>query len=224
MQWAAPLSVMERLVPLAEQLDVRMGVEIHAPETPDSPWVVAQREWHAKHQSPYLGFVIDFGATATQISPSVFDVYRAAGLSDELLQAVSDRWHSLDGKQFEAHEEIGAFFQLAVGMGAPPDQAINLAVFAVGIHGHGDPRQWLDIADQIVHAHAKFFHVTEDGIEPAVPVADTMRVLVEAGYEGYVSAEYEGWHWDIESDAWEMVQREQRIIRGVLEEAGAAVR
>jgi sugar phosphate isomerase/epimerase len=222
MQWTAPLSVTERLVPLAEQLDVRMGVEIHAPETPSSPWVMAQREWHAKHQSPYLGFVIDFGSTATQISPSMFEVYRSKGLSDELLQAIADRWHELDGRQFEAHDEIGAFVQLAVSMGAPPDQAINLAVFAVGIHGHGEPRQWLEIADQIVHVHAKFFHVTEDGVEPAVPVADTIRVLIEAGYTGYISSEYEGWHWDTTTNAFEMVQREQRLIRGVLEEAATA--
>jgi sugar phosphate isomerase/epimerase len=223
MQWAAPLSVMERLVPLAKQLDVRMGVEIHAPETVDSGWVVAQREWHARHQSPYLGFVIDSGSTTTRISPRLFEVYRAKGLSDELLQAIADRWHSLDGQRFEAHDEIGAFVQLAMSMGAPFDQAINLAVFAVGIHGHGDPRMWLEIADQIVHVHAKFFHVTEDGEEPAVPIADTIRVLIEAGYDGYVSSEYEGWHWDTTNDAFEMVKREQRIIRGVLDEAAAAV-
>jgi hypothetical protein len=208
-------------VPLAEQLDVKMGVEIHAPETPDSPWVVAQREWHAKHQSPYLGFVIDFGSTAGDLSPSLFDAYRAKGVPEEALDAVSARWHSLSGTQFEAHDEIGAFMQLAMSHGVPPDQAINLAVFAVGIHGHGEPRQWLDIADQIVHAHAKFFNVTEDLVEPAVPVADTIRVLIEAGYTGYISSEYEGWHWDTTSDAWEMIQRQQRIIRGVLEEAAA---
>jgi hypothetical protein len=223
MQWTAPLSVTERLVPLAEYLDVRMGVEIHAPETVQSPWVLAQREWHTKHQSPYLGFVIDFGATTSQISPSVFDVYRAKGLSDELLRAISERWHELDGRQFEAHDEIGAFVELAMRMGAPQDQAINLAVFAVGIHGHGRPRQWLDIMDQIVHVHGKFFHVTEDGVEPAVPVAETIRVLVEGGYTGYVSSEYEGWHWDTTSDAWEMVQREQRIIRGALADAATTV-
>jgi sugar phosphate isomerase/epimerase len=223
MQWAAPLSVMERLVPLAEQLDVRMGVEIHAPETVSSPWVLEQREWHAKHQSPYLGFVADFGSTTTGISPSMLEVYSAQGLSDELLQAVSDRWHELDGRQFEAHDEIGAFVGLAMSKGAAFDQAINIAVFSVGIHGHGDPRMWLEIMDQLVHVHAKFFHVTDDGIEPAVPVAETIRVLVEGGYTGYISSEYEGWHWDIASDAFEMVQREQRIIRGVLDEAAARV-
>jgi sugar phosphate isomerase/epimerase len=223
MQWAAGSEVLTRLVPLAEQLDVRMGVEIHAPETVTSPWVLELRDWYAKNQSPYLGFVTDFGSTTTGLSPSLFNAYRAKGVSDDALRAISDRWHSLSGQHFEAHEEIGAFMQLAMSMGVPPDQAINLAVFAVGIHGHGEPRQWLEIADQIVHVHAKFFNVTEDGVEPAVPVAETIRVLVEAGYTGYISSEYEGWHWDTTSDAWEMIQREQRIIRGVLEEASAAV-
>jgi sugar phosphate isomerase/epimerase len=223
MQWTAGAEVMTRLVPLAEQLDVRMGVEIHAPETVDSPWVLALRDWYAKTQSPYLGFVTDFGSTTAGLSPSLFDAYRAKGVSDEALNAISERWHSLSGTHFEAHDEIGAFMQLAMSLGVPSDQAINLAVFAVGIHGHGEPRMWLEIADQIVHVHAKFFNVTEDLVEPAVPVAETIRVLIEAGYTGYISSEYEGWHWDTASDAWAMIQREQRIIRGVLEEAAAAV-
>jgi sugar phosphate isomerase/epimerase len=221
MQWTAGSAVLTRLVPLAEQVDVRMGVEIHAPETVDSPWVLELRDWYAKHQSPYLGFVTDFGSTTAGLSPSLFDAFRAKGVSEDALQAVSERWHSLSGRQFEAHEEIGAFMQLAMSHGVPPDQAINLAVFAVGIHGHGDPRMWLEIADQIVHVHAKFFNVTEDLVEPAVPVADTVRVLIDAGYTGYISSEYEGWHWDTTSDAWEMIRREQQIIRGVLEEAAA---
>lgn len=218
MQWAAPLSVMERLVPLAEELDVRMGVEIHAPETVESPWVLAQREWHAKHQSPYLGFVIDFGSVTTQVSPTMFQAFREKGVSEELFDIFHERWHALDGQQFEAHEQMGNFIQLAYQHGAG-DHAINMSVFAVGIHGHGKPRMWLEIMDQIVHAHAKFFYVDENGQEPAVPVAEQVQALVDGGYDGWISSEYEGWHWDLHSDAFEQVAREQKIIRGVLERA-----
>lgn len=220
MQWAAPLAVMERLVPLAEQLDVRMGVEIHAPETVDSPWVLAQREWHAKHQSPYLGFVADFGSVTTQVSPTMFDAFREKGVSEELFEVFRERWHALDGRRFEAHEQMGKFIQLAHQYGAG-DHAINMSVFAVGIHGHGSPRMWLEIIDQIVHVHAKFFYVDEHGVDPAVPIAEQVQALVDGGYDGWISSEYEGWHWDLHSDAFEQVQREQRIIRRVLERAAA---
>ncbi len=220
MQWTAGLPVMERLVPLAEQLDVRMGVEIHAPETVDSGWVLAQREWHAKHQSPHLGFTIDFGSVTNQISPTMFQAFREKGVAEELFSAFSERWHALDGQRFEAHEQMGNFIQLAHQYGAG-DHAINMSVFAVGIHGHGRPRMWLEISDQIVHVHAKFFHVDEHGVEPSVPVAEQVQTLIDAGYGGYISSEWEGWHWDLHSDAFEQVQREQRIIRSVLEAAAA---
>ena len=221
MQWTAPLPVMERLVPLAEQLDVRMGVEIHAPETVESPWVLAQREWHAKHQSPYLGFTIDFGSVTTQISPTMFAAFREKGVSEELFEAFSERWHALDGQQFSAHEEMGNFIRLAHRFGAA-DHAINMSVFAVGIHGHGNPRMWLEISDQIVHVHAKFFHVDESGSDPAVPIAEQVKTLIEGGYEGYISSEWEGWHWDLHRDGFEQVAREQRIIRSVLDRAAVA--
>jgi hypothetical protein len=195
---------------------VKMGLEIHSPETPHSPHVTAQREFNAKRQSAHLGFIPDFGATTLRVSPSMYDAFRAKGVSEELLDAIEAKWHELRPNEFEAHEQIGAFIQLAASMGAP-DHAVNLAVFAVGIHGHGDPQDWVEIIDEVVHVHAKFFHVTEDGEEPAVPLEELVDVFVRGGYNGYLSSEYEGWHWDTESDPYEMVTREQRVIRQALQ-------
>jgi Xylose isomerase-like TIM barrel len=211
---AAP-PVIERLLPLAEQLDVRLGMEIHAPETVRSPWVLALRELYDRLDSPYVGFIPDFGASTTGISPSVFGTFRAKGVSDDLLDAIAARWGELGTREFNAHEEIGNFIALANQHGAG-DHAVNLAVFAVGIHGHQDPRAWAEILPDVVHVHGKFFHIGDDGREPVVPIEELLDVLVEGGYTGYISSEYEGWHWDIESDAFEMVAREQALCRSVL--------
>ncbi len=224
MQWASPLRVLERLLPLAESLDVRMGLEIHSPETVHSSHVIAQREFNAKRQSAHLGFIPDFGATSRRVSPSMYEVFRDKGVPENLLEAIDAKWHALRPNEFEAHEEIGAFIELAASMGAP-DHAVNLAVFAVGIHGHGDPQDWLEIMDEVVHVHAKFFHVTDDGDEPAVPLEELVDVFVRGGYSGCLSSEYEGWHWDTESDPYEMVTRQQRVIRRALaKHATAAVK
>ena len=99
-------------------------------------------------------------------------------------------------------------------MGAA-DHAVNLAVFAVGIHGHQPVEAWGEIMPHVVHVHGKFFDIREGG-DPVVPFGALFRVLVEHGYTGYVSSEYEGWHWDIESDAFEMVARQQALCRQVL--------
>jgi sugar phosphate isomerase/epimerase len=214
-------AVVERLLPMAEQLDVKLGMEIHAPETVESPWVLALRELYERLDSPYLGFIPDFGASTLGISPSVYDTFRAKGVSEELLDEVARRWDELGTRQFEAHEEIGKFIGLAHSKGAA-DHAVNLAVFAVGIHGHQDPEAWREILPDVVHVHGKFFEIRDDGREPVVPIEKLLDVLVEGGYTGYISSEYEGWHWNIEADAFEMVARQQALCRSLLEKHAAA--
>jgi len=215
-------AVMERLLPSAERLGVKLGMEIHAPETVRSPWVLALRELYARLDSPYVGFIPDFGASTLGISPSVFETFRAKGVSEELLQAIATRWDELGGRDFEAHEEIGNFIGLAHSMGAG-DHAVNLAVFAVGIHGHQDAAAWAEILPDVVHVHGKFFDIGDDGREPVVPVEELIDVLVAGGYDGYISSEYEGWHWNTRADAFEMVAREQALCRRALEKHSGAV-
>ena len=215
-------AVMERLLPSAERLGVKLGMEIHAPETVRSPWVLALRELYARLDSPYVGFIPDFGASTLGISPSVFETFRAKGVSEELLQAIATRWDELGGRDFEAHEEIGNFIGLAHSMGAG-DHAVNLAVFAVGIHGHQDAAAWAEILPDVVHVHGKFFDIGDDGREPVVPVEELIDVLVAGGYDGYISSEYEGWHWNTRTDACEMVAREQALCRRALEKHSGAV-
>jgi len=215
-------AVMERLLPSAERLGVKLGMEIHAPETVRSPWVLALRELYARLDSPYLGFIPDFGASTLGISPSVFETFRAKGVSEELLQAIATRWEELGGRDFEAHEEIGNFIGLAHSMGAG-DHAVNLAVFAVGIHGHQDAAAWAEILPDVVHVHGKFFDIGDDGREPVVPVEELIDVLVAGGYDGFISSEYEGWHWNTRADAFEMVAREQALCRRALEKHSGAV-
>jgi hypothetical protein len=214
-QNAATPGVMERLLSTAERLDVKLGMEIHAPETVTSPWVLALRELYARLDSPYLGFIPDFGASTTRISPTVFSTFRSKGVSEELLDAIAARWEELGHRDFEAHEEIGRFIGLAHSMGAG-DHAVNLAVFAVGIHGHQDPRAWGEILPDVVHVHGKFFDIAEDGRDPAVPIEELIDVLVAGGYSGYVSSEYEGWHWNTRADAFEQVARQQALCRSAL--------
>jgi sugar phosphate isomerase/epimerase len=220
-QNAATPAVVEGLLPAAERLGVKLGMEIHAPETVRSPWVLALRELYARLDSPYLGFIPDFGASTRGISPSVFDTFRAKGVSEELLKAIAARWAELGTREFEAHEEIGNFIALAHSLGAG-DDAVNLAVFAVGIHGHQDPQAWREILLDVVHVHGKFFDIGDDGREPVVPIEALLDVLVEGGYDGYVSSEYEGWHWNTESDAFDMVARQQALCRSVLDKHASA--
>jgi sugar phosphate isomerase/epimerase len=214
-QATASPAVVERLLPLAEKLDVRIGAEIHSASTIESPWVLELRELYDRLDSPYLGWIPDFGASTRGISPGVFETYRGKGVSEELLAAIAERWDELHTRDFEAGEEIGRLIELCHRHGAG-DHAVNLAVFAVGIHGHQDPQAWREILPDVVHVHGKFFAIDEDGRDPVVPFDELLPMLAEAGYTGFVSSEYEGWHWDTTSDCFDMVVRQQALSRRVL--------
>ena len=55
-----------------------------------------------------------------------------------------------------------------------------------------DPRNMLDYMPLIGHIQAKFYEMTEDCTEYSIPYDEIISVLVEGGYDGYLSSEYEG--------------------------------
>lgn len=215
MQYSSPLTILRRLLPLAERLEVKMGVEIHSPETVNSGWVLEQREFLDAHPTPWLGFIPDFGASTRALSPRMLESFRAKGVSEELLGELQDAWSGFDPDADQAGNPRARMSERARELGAA-DSAVALGVFAFGIHGRAQPRDWLEIADQVVHVHAKFFEVTEEGSDPAVPLSELVDVFVEGGYDGFFSTEYEGWHWDLAPDALEMVTRQQDVLRQAL--------
>jgi sugar phosphate isomerase/epimerase len=44
----------------------------------------------------------------------------------------------------------------------------------------------------IHHIQAKFYEMTDEGVEYSIPYDKIIPVLIEGGYSGYLSSEYEG--------------------------------
>ena len=85
-QGVAGTEVIRRLLPKAEQLGVKLGLEIHAPDKVNSPMVMEFREMYAKETSPYLGFVPDFGSTARRASPAFTQYFRDLHIPEPLIE------------------------------------------------------------------------------------------------------------------------------------------
>ena len=45
----------------------------------------------------------------------------------------------------------------------------------------------------IKHIHGKIYEMTEEGVEYSISYDEIINYLKEAGYEGYISTEYEEW-------------------------------
>lgn len=216
---------MEQLVPVAEKYGVTLALEVHADQYASHPRILALRDRYEKVGSPLLGFTMDWGATVTGFAPSLLESYRRRGASDELRAAVVSLWDEFyrqgpPADQAEHGQRFGRFIGLAAQHGRP-ELGIDFAINGTGLFGPARVDDWLEIFPWIRHVHGKFFGIDESGEEPSVPVRELIALLVENGYSGAISSEYEGWHWNNWQSPFDIIRAEQAVQRSAAESAGS---
>lgn len=185
---SAKPELLRRLLPLAENLELKLAYEIHAPLGPNSPEIMKVRDVYAELDSPLLGFVADFSSTMHSMSPTLLRAVRRAGLDDEAVQKLQAIW-ATDAPMRARQEEFIGYLR---GRDFDPARLGSFAHLAFNMHGHVSPKEWADIMPQIMHVHAKFYDIDKQGNEPAIDYPELVRVFVEGGYRGYWSSEWEG--------------------------------
>ncbi len=185
---SAKPELLRRLLPIAEELDLKLAYEIHAPMGPNAPAVLAVRETYAELDSPLLGFVADFSSTMHAMSPTLLRAVRRAGLDDDATGRLQAIW-ATDASMQERQQEFIGYLK---SRDFDPGRLGSFAHLAFNMHGHVAPQEWADIMPQILHVHAKFYDIDESGQEPAIDYPELVRVFVEGGYRGYWSSEWEG--------------------------------
>jgi hypothetical protein len=84
-----------------------------------------------------------------------------------------------------------------------------------------DPAVLLDHMPYIFHIQAKFYEMTDDLVEYSIPYDKIIAVLIDGGYDGYLSSEYEGNRHiqDVqEVDSIEQVRRQHEMFKRLLGE------
>jgi sugar phosphate isomerase/epimerase len=185
---SAKPELLRRLLPLAENLELKLAYEIHAPLGPNSPEIMKVRDVYAELDSPLLGFVADFSSTMHSMSPTLLRAVRRAGLDDEAIEKLQAIW-ATDAPMRARQEEFIGYLR---GRDFDPARLGSFAHLAFNMHGHVSPKDWADIMPQIMHVHAKFYDIDEQGNEPAIDYPELVRVFVDGGYRGYWSSEWEG--------------------------------
>jgi sugar phosphate isomerase/epimerase len=208
---SAKPELIRRLMPVAEELDLTLGWEIHAPLGPNSPKVVEIRELYEEIGSPRLGFVADFSSTMHAMAPTTLRKLARMGLAPQDLERLQEIWAT----DADINVQHGAFVEYLHGRGIAPESLGSFARLAFNMHGHVDPREWADIMPRIVHVHAKFYDIDDAGNEPAIDYPELVRVFVEGGWSGFFSSEWEGHAFaDLgEADPIDLVRRQHDLIR-----------
>ncbi|HEY8590490.1 MAG TPA: DUF6379 domain-containing protein [Naasia sp.] len=219
---SAKPELLRRLLPIAEELDLKLAYEIHAPMGPNSPEILKVREVYEEIGSPLLGFVADFSSTMHSMSPTLLRAVRRAGLDDESVETLQQIW-ATDASMRERQQEFLGYLR---GRDFDPGRLGSFAHLAFNMHGHVGVHEWADIMPQILHVHAKFYDIDESGEEPAIDYPELVRVFVEGGYRGYWSSEWEGHAFAElgEVDPLLLVRRQHDLVRRSMQSAVADTR
>jgi sugar phosphate isomerase/epimerase len=204
----------EGLARIAERLEMRFGVEVHSPEAVDSPHVMQLRELFEDTGSPLLGFVPDFSSSMHDVPPSLVQAHRESGMPEELIELVADVWHS----DTSMPEKFGRFAEEASELGASPGDVGKLNM-VLTMHGRMDPSRWAELMPSVVHVHAKFYWIDDDGNEPSIDHGTIMNVLVEAGYDGCISSEWEGHAYTDAASGYDLCRAHHDLCRRLLLDA-----
>ncbi|MES2259949.1 MAG: sugar phosphate isomerase/epimerase [Pseudomonadota bacterium] len=213
LQFMLQPEAVRRLVPLAEKLGLKMGPEIHAPLTVESPPVMAFREMFDKVNSPSLGFIPDFGASALTLPASYLENLRSQGIPEHLLQLALEVWHCKRDANWKREE-----FARRVAPFKADATIVSALSVMFAILSSQDIDAWKQIMPQVIHIHGKFYDFDADGNETSIPYGQLLPLFVEGGYQGYMSSEWEGSLYS-RADAFEMVRKHHALARRILQRA-----
>ncbi|HEU4347664.1 MAG TPA: TIM barrel protein [Actinoplanes sp.] len=207
--------ILSRLLPLAEELGVRIGVEIHAPLTIEAPPVAALKELFTRLDTPWLGFIPDFSASMRAVPDAVDDAHRTAGIAPELTALAKQVWAE-PGPTMAKFPELES---RAAALGATPPQIGNLKMIFT-MHGKMAAERWADFFPHVVHVHGKFYGVV-DGQDPSIDYPAIARVLREQRYVGFISSEYEAHAYSDRHSAFDQLRTQHDMLKRLLEEQPA---
>lgn len=207
--------VIEKVTPTAEKRDIKLGMELHAPEGARTPAILKVRAAYDRIGSPCLGFIPDFSATMRAVPPGELDQLASLGLAQEWIDRLIAEWEGT-GAPFE---RFGRFAAAAAADGVP-QPAIDAATMVFTMFGREPVESWRDIADQIVHVHGKCYGFDESGNEPSIDYPAIINLLADVDYRGWISTEWEGhvFMGPGTVDSLDVVAQQQALVNRVLGE------
>ena len=201
----------ERLAPYAEIYDVKVGVEIHNPETSLSDTMKQYLEVIKRTGSKHLGFIPDLGCFATKPNKPHWDKALKASVAEEYMQEAAQMRY--DGVPLmEAQKTL-------LGKGASP--AIIPAL--QGMHGFVQFRpesalsSLLDELKEILpfsfEIHGKFHYLDENNVDASIPYDEVLETIIKSDFKGYIIGEYED---ELYCGGTEFTKRQIKMLKRIL--------
>ena len=202
--------ILEQCVPYAEDLDVHMGVEIHAPWYLDHAWILRTVEVADRLGTRHLGLLPDMGIFMKHY-PSVWrERFERDGVRPEVAQFIVDQHEDKIMAEYTIYE-------VAVTMKGSPQE--NRMAETLRHAPYANPRRIRDFIPYFRHIQAKFYDMTADCRDLSLAYDEVIPELISGGWEGYLSSEYEGNRWIQDAhdvDSREQVRRQHEMFKRLL--------
>lgn len=205
--------ILGRCVPYAEELDVHMGVEVHAPWHLEHAWILRTIEEADRLGTKHLGILPDMGIFMKHYPPAFRGRFERQGARPEVAQFIVDSHEAKIMAEYTIYE-------VAVKM---QGNKAEVAMAETLRHApYANPKRLGDYAPYFHHIQAKFYEMNEDCTDPAIAYAEVIDELVRCGWQGTLSSEYEGNRWiqDVHDvDSREQVRRQHVMFERLISEA-----
>ena len=201
--------VLRRLAPYAEEYDVRVGIEIHNPEYPTSPYMQAFMDAIDESGSRYIGFIPDFGCFATKPNWPNWQSALRNGAREEMLQYAA----KLRYGEVPLEEARQRMFDRGAN-GAEMGAFQGMYGF-VTFYNQPDLEGLKKILPFCFEMHGKFHYIHEDLHEHSIPYEKILPILQESDFDGYIVSEYED-HDPVTSNTFVQMKRHIDMERRIL--------
>lgn len=174
--------VIEDNLGYAEDKNVCVCMEIHAPLKITGPFVQSYAEMIERKGTKFAGFVPDLAIFSKQLPSPLVDKSLRDGGEEDIIREIAEK--------FETHADMAEFAKDIESKTSNPASLalLNRATRIVW----NEPEDLYLIAKDIKHVHGKFYHMDENCVEHGIDNENVYRILEDIGFDGYICSEFEG--------------------------------
>jgi hypothetical protein len=173
---------LKRIAPYAEAYNVKVGIEIHNPDSPITQPILDYVKVIEETGSKYIGFVPDFGCFATAPNKPYWDRALAAGAPLEALEKMAQLRYD-EVPQEEAMKIMMPTMQKYPVLFSTISAMYGFVQFRKSCKAELEGLK--KIIPYCFEMHGKFHYVDENLHEPAIPYEEIIPVVAATDYEGY---------------------------------------
>lgn len=204
-------NVLKRLAPYAEEFNVKVGIEIHNPEYPTSPYMNEYYNVICETGSNHIGFIPDFGCFATKPNWPNWQAALRNGATIEMLE-LSKKLRYEKVPMQEARK-----IMIENGANGAAMEAFNGMYGFVTFSNSPDLEGLKKILPYCVEMHGKFHYINGNLQEHSIPYEKILPIIYESDFDGYIMSEYED-HDPVTGDTFVQMKRHIDMEKKILGE------